>query len=74
MSRFGDYLWIDAQVGQSLDGLPFSLSYKLCLCNSFHDYFAFPSKKELNIHTLVFLIRELHAVCVLYLVYSELLA
>jgi hypothetical protein len=33
---------MDLQVGQSLDGLSFSLCYILCLCNSFHGYFVLP--------------------------------
>jgi hypothetical protein len=35
-------------VGQSLDGLFFCLSSKLCLCNSFYGYFVPHSKKELG--------------------------
>jgi hypothetical protein len=30
---------MDPQVGQSLDGHFFSLYFKLCLCNSLHEYF-----------------------------------
>jgi hypothetical protein len=36
-------------------------------------YFAPPSKKDHSIHTLVFLLHELHLVCELYLGYCELL-
>ena len=45
---------------------------KLCLLISVCEYFVLPSK-DLRIHTLVFLILELHVVCELYLGYSELL-
>ena len=33
---------INPQVGQSLDGPSFCLISKLCLCNSFHEYFSSP--------------------------------
>jgi hypothetical protein len=64
---------MDPQVGQSLDGPCFYLSSKLCLCNSFHGYFVPHSKKELRIHTLVFLLLEFHVFCKLYLRYSKFL-
>jgi hypothetical protein len=64
---------MDPQVGQSLDGPYFCFSSKLCLCNSFHGYFVPHSKKDQNIHTLVFLLFEFHVVWKLYLGYSELL-
>ena len=51
------------RVGQSLDGPSFSLSSKLCLCNSFHGYFVPPSMKERSIHTLVFLLLEFIEFC-----------
>ena len=35
--------------------------------------FCYPSKKDWSIHTLIFLLLELHVVCELYLGYSELL-
>jgi hypothetical protein len=44
-------------VGQSLDGLSFSLCSTLCI--SFHRYFVSPSKRDQSIHTLVFLLLEL---------------
>ena len=44
---------MDPQVGQSLDGLSFSLCS--ILRNSFHGYFVLPSKKDPSIYTLVFL-------------------
>jgi hypothetical protein len=43
---------MDPQVGQSLDGLSFSLCSPLCLCNFSHGYFVPPSKKDWSIHTL----------------------
>ena len=67
VSGFGGCLGIDPQVGKSLDGPSFSLSSKLCLCNSFHGYFVPSSKKERSIHTLVFLLLEFHVFCKLYL-------
>ena len=60
---------IDPQVGQYLDGIRF----KLCLCNSSHEYFVPHSKKDQSIHTLIFLLLEFHVFCELYLGYSELL-
>ena len=65
---------MDTQVGQSLDGLSFSLCTTLCLRMSFLENFVSPSKKDGSIHTLVFLLLELHVVCELYLEYLELLA
>jgi hypothetical protein len=64
---------MNPQVGQSLDGLSFSVCSTLCLHICFHEYFVPPSKKDQSIHTLVFLLLELHVVCELYLGYSELL-
>ena len=64
---------MDPQVGQFLNGLPFSLCSKLCLCIFSHGYFDPPFKKEQSIHTLVLLLLELHVFCELYLGYSELL-
>jgi hypothetical protein len=58
VSAFGGLLWMDSQVGQSLDGPSFHLSSELCLCNSFHGYFIPYSKEELSIHTLVFLLLD----------------
>jgi hypothetical protein len=46
VSGFGDCIWMELQVGQSLDGLSFSICSTLCLCNSFHGYFVLPSKKD----------------------------
>jgi hypothetical protein len=62
---------MNPQVGQSLDGLSFSLCSTLCLCNSSHGYFVPPSKKDRSIHTVVFLLLEFHVICELYLGYSE---
>ena len=64
---------MDPQVGQSLDGLYFSLYFTTSLCNTFHGYFVSLSKRDQSIQTLVFLLLELHVVCELYLGYSELL-
>jgi hypothetical protein len=46
---------MDPQVEQYLDGYSFSLCSTFYLCNSFHGYFVSPPKKDLSIHTLVFL-------------------
>jgi hypothetical protein len=62
VSVFGDCL-----VGQSPDGLSFNLCFTFCLSNSFHEYCAPPSKEDRSIHTLVFLLLELHVVCEFYL-------
>jgi hypothetical protein len=64
---------MDPQVGHSLNGLSFSFCSTLCLCISYHEYFDPPSNKDQSIHTMVFLLLELHVVCELYLGYSELL-
>ena len=74
VSGFGDCTYgMDPQVGQSLDDLSFSLCSTLCLCISSHGYVVPPSKRDESIHTLVFLLLELHLVCELYLKYYELL-
>jgi hypothetical protein len=44
---------------------------KHCLCISSCVYFDPCSKKHLNIHTVVFLLLEVHVVCEFYLAYSE---
>jgi hypothetical protein len=64
---------MDPQVGQSLDGLSFSLCSTLCLFISSHGYFVPSSKKDQSIHTLVFLLLELCVVSEVYVGYSELL-
>ena len=64
---------MDPQVGQSLDVLSFSLCSKPSLCNTSHECFVSPYKRKRSIHTLVFLLLELHVVYELYLEYSELL-
>jgi hypothetical protein len=64
---------MDSRVGQSLDGLSFNLCSILCLCISSHGDFVPPSKKDQSIHSLVFLLLELHLVCELYPWCSELL-
>jgi hypothetical protein len=55
---------MDPQVEQTLDGTSFHLSYSLSseiyLCKSFHGYFVPHSKKEQDIHTLVFLLLDYH--------------
>jgi hypothetical protein len=73
VSGFGVCIWMDPQEGQSLNGPSFSLCSTLCLCIFSSGYFAPSSKKNTSIHTLVFLILELHVVCEFYLGYSELL-
>lgn len=45
-----------ALAGQSLDDLFFSPCSTLCPCISSREYFVLPSKKERNIHILVFLL------------------
>ena len=62
---------MNPQVGQSLDGLSFSVCSTLCLCISSHGYFVPPSKKDWSIHTLIFLLLELHVVYELYLVFPS---
>ena len=63
MSGFGDCIWDESQVGQSLDGHLFSLCSTVCLCNFYHGYFVPPSKKDRSIHTLVFVLLEFHMFC-----------
>jgi hypothetical protein len=63
----------DPQVGQFLDGLSFSPCSTICLCYFVHGYFVPPTKKDLSIYILVFLLLELHMVCELCLGYSQLL-
>ena len=46
---------MDPQLGQSLSGFFFSLCSTICLCISYHGYFAPPSKMDRIIYTLVFL-------------------
>jgi hypothetical protein len=58
---------MDPQVGQSLNGLSFHLSSKLCLCNSFQGYFVPHSKTEQSIHTSVLLLLEFYEFYKLYL-------
>jgi hypothetical protein len=55
------------QVGQSLDGQSFRFFSELCPCNSYHGNSVPPSKKDLGIHTLVFLLLEFHMFCKSYL-------
>ena len=58
---------MNRQVGQSLDGLSFSICSVLCHHICSHEYFILLSKKDQSIHTLVFLLLELLLVCELYL-------
>jgi hypothetical protein len=51
---------MDPRIWQSLDGLSFRLSSKLCLCNSFHGCFGPNSKKGQWVHILVFVLFEFH--------------
>jgi hypothetical protein len=64
---------MDPQVGQLLDGHFFSFCSTLCLSISSHQYFDSPSKKDQSIHTLLYLLLEIHVACGLYLGYCELL-
>ena len=59
---------MDPWIWQSLDGPSFCLSSKLCLCNSFHGCSVPNSKKGQSIHTLVFVLPELHVFRKLYLI------
>jgi hypothetical protein len=63
VSEFGGCLWDGSPCGAVSGWLFFSLCSELCLCNSFHGYFVLPSKKDLSIHTLVFLLLEFHVFC-----------
>jgi hypothetical protein len=45
VSGFGGCLWDGSPGGESVDGHSFLLSFKLCLCHSFHGYFV-PHSKE----------------------------
>ena len=73
VSGFGNCTQDGLPGGFPLGGLFFNLSSTLCLCISSNGYFDPPSKKDRNIHTLVFLRPELHMVCELCLGYFELL-
>ena len=57
----------DPQVGQSLDVHSFSLCSTLCLCIFSLVYFVPPSKNDQSVHTLAFLLHELHLVYELHL-------
>ena len=59
---------MDARIWQFLDGPSFSLSFKLCLCNSFHGGFVLNSKKGQRVHTIVFILLEFDAFSKLYLI------
>ena len=73
VSRFGVCIWKGSPGGQSLNGLFFSLYSTLCIYISSLKYFALPSKKDQSIHTLIFLLFELHVFCDLYLKYFKIL-
>ena len=51
---------MDPQMGQSLDGISFIHCSTLYLHIYSHEYFVPPSKKDQRIHTLIFLLLELH--------------
>jgi hypothetical protein len=59
---------MDPGIWQSLDGLSFRHSSKLCLCNSFHGCFVPNSKKGHSVPTLVFVLLEFHEFHKLYLI------
>jgi hypothetical protein len=59
---------MDPQVWQSVDGLSFRLSPKLCLCNSFHGCFLPDSKMGQSVHIFVFVLLVFHVFCKLYLI------
>ena len=73
VSGFGDCMWNGSPGGKSLDGPSFSLCSTLCLCISSGWYFVPSSRKDWYIHTLVFLLLELHLLCEVYVGYSEFL-
>ena len=58
---------MDLEVEQSLDGLSFSLCSTHFLCISSHGYYVNPSKNDQSVHTLAFLLHELHLVYELHL-------
>ena len=58
--------WIPER--QSLGGLSFRLSSKLCLFNSFHGCFVSNSKKGQSDHTLVLVLLEFHVFYKLYFI------
>jgi hypothetical protein len=63
VSGFSDYIW-DGSPGRAASGWPFlSLCSTLCLHISSREYMVSPNKKDLSIHTLAFLLLELHVVC-----------
>jgi hypothetical protein len=63
VSGFGNCIW-DGSPGGAVSGWPFFQSLlTFCLCIISHGCFVFPSKKDQSIHTLVFLLLELHVVC-----------
>jgi hypothetical protein len=72
VSGFGDWLCMDPQVWQSLDGPSFHLSSKLCLCNSFHGYLVSHSKEGRSMHNLIFLF-EFHVFYKFYIGYIKIL-
>ena len=73
VSGIGDCIWYGSP-GRAVSGWPFlCLCSTFCLCMSSSGYFVPPSKKDWVIHTLVFLLLEIHVVCELYFGYSKLL-
>jgi hypothetical protein len=72
-SGFGDCTW-DGSLGGTVSGWPFLQSLHHTLSPYFLPWvLCSPSKKNWSIHTLVFLLLELHVACELYLGYSKLL-
>jgi hypothetical protein len=53
---------MNPQLGQSLDGLSFSVCSTLCFCISSHGYLVPPSKKDQSTQTLVFFLLEFHLI------------
>ena len=72
ISEYSNCVWDGPQVGQSLRDLSFSLCSTLFLHISSYEYFILHSKNDRSIHTLNFILLELHVVCELYLGCSEL--
>jgi hypothetical protein len=73
VSGSGDCIWDGSLVGV-LSGSPFFQFLLYTLSPYFlHECFVNPSKKDRSIHTLVFLLLELHGFCKLHLGYLEIL-
>ena len=74
VSASGDFMW-DGSPGGAVSGWPFLQSPFHTLFPGFAPVTVFvtPSRKDQSVHTLVFLLFEVHVVCELYLGYSDIL-